>query len=93
MIVNLQKIFKNIQFNLSAYTLLSHIQLLTLVSTMESLQKLEFEVYKDINSKFSLCYITSWNVEVIVNSVNETLAFGGDIDRAIHETAGSKLLD
>ena len=44
-------------------------------STLESLQKLEFEVNNDVNVKVSLCQgdITKLNVDVIVNSVNKTL--------------------
>ena len=49
------------------------------------MQKLEFEVSNDINSKVSLCQedITKLNVDVIVNSVNKTLNGGGGIDGAI----------
>ena len=62
---------------------------------MESLEKLEFEVNIDINSKFFLYqgHITNLNVDVIVNSVNETLADGGGIGRANYETAELGLLD
>ena len=51
--------------------------------TLESLQKLEFEVNNDINSKVSLCQgdITKLKVDAIANSVNKT---GGGIDGAIH---------
>ena len=46
----------------------------TCPSTLESLQKLEFEVNNDINVKVSLFQgcITQLNVDVIVNSVNKT---------------------
>ena len=64
-------------------------------STLESLQKLEFEVNNDINVKVSLWQgdITKLNVDVIVNSVNKTLTVGGGIDGAIHEATGSGLVD
>ena len=64
-------------------------------STLESLQKLEFEVNNDINVAFSLCQgdITKLNVDVIVNSLNKTLTVGGGIDGAIHEAAGPGLID
>ena len=59
---------------------------------MESLEKLEFEVNIDINSKFFLYqgHITNLNVDVIVN---ETFADGGGIDTAIYETVELGLLD
>ena len=59
----------------------------TCPSTLESLQKLEFEVNNDVNVKVSLCQgdITQLNVDVIVNSVNKTLTAVGAIDAAIHE--------
>ena len=59
----------------------------TCPSTLESLQKLEFEVDNDVNVKLSLCQgdITKLNVDVIVNSVNKILNVGGGIDGAIHE--------
>ena len=52
----------------------------TCPSTLESLEKLEFEVNNDV--KVSLCQgdITKLNVDIIVNSVNETLTVGGGID-------------
>ena len=55
-------------------------------STLESLQKLEFEVNNDINSKVSLCQrdITKFNADATVNSVNQTLIWGGVIGGAIH---------
>ena len=64
-------------------------------STLESLQKLEFEVNNDVNVKVSLCQgdITKLNVDVIVNSVNKTLTVVGAIDGAIHEAAGPGLVD
>ena len=67
----------------------------TCPSTLESLQKLEFEVNNDINVKVSLWQgdITKLNVDVIVNSVNKTLTVGGGIDGAIHEAAGPGLVD
>ena len=48
---------------------------------MESLQKLEFDVNNDINSRFSLCQgdITKLNVDVIVNSVSKVLIGGGHV--------------
>ena len=63
--------------------------------TLESLQKLEFEVNNDINSKVSLCQgdITKLNIDAIVNSVNKTLIWGGGIGGVIHEAAGPGLLD
>ena len=63
--------------------------------TLESLQKLEFEVNNDINSKVSLCQgdITKLNIDAIVNSVNKTLIGGGGIGGVIHEAAGPVLLD
>ena len=67
----------------------------TCPSTLESLQKLEFEVNNDINVKVSLWQgdITKLNVDVIVNSVNKTLTVVGGIDGAIHEAAGPGLVD
>ena len=67
----------------------------TCPSTLESLQKLEFEVNNDVNVKVSLCQgdITKLNVDVIVNSVNKTLTVVGAIDGAIHEAAGPGLVD
>ena len=64
-------------------------------STLESLQKLEFEVNNDVNVQVSLCQgdITKLNVDVIVNSVNKTLTVVGAIDGAIHEAAGPGLVD
>ena len=61
----------------------------TCPGTEESSHKLEFEVNNDINSKVSLCKgdITKLNVDVIVNSVNETLIGGGHFNGAIHEAA------
>ena len=69
--------------------------LVTCPSTLESLQKLEFEVNNDINVKVSLFQggITQLNVDVIVNSVNKTLTVVGGIDGAIHEAAGPGLVD
>ena len=67
----------------------------TCPSTLESLQKLEFEANNDINVKVSLCQgeITKLNVDVIVNSVNKTLTVVGGIDGAIHEAAGPGVVD
>ena len=67
----------------------------TCPSTLESLQKLEFEVNIYINLKVSLCQgdITKLNVDAIANSVNKTLIWGGGIGGAIHEAAGPELLD
>ena len=67
----------------------------TCPSTLEPLQRLEFEVNNDINVKVSLFQgdITKLNVDVIVNSVNKTLTVGGGIDGAIHEAAGPGLVD
>ena len=64
-------------------------------SNLESLQKLEFEVNNDINTRASLCQgdITKLNVDVIVNSVNKPLIGGQGIDGAIHEVAGPGLVD
>ena len=47
----------------------------TCPSTRESMQKLEFEVNNDINSKISLCQgdMTKLKVDALVNSVNKTL--------------------
>ena len=58
------------------------------------MQKLEFEVNRDINSKVSLCEgdITKLNVDAIVNSLNKTLIGGGGIDGAIHEAEGPELI-
>ena len=63
--------------------------------TLESLQKLEFELNNDVNVKVFLCQgdVTKLNVDVIVNSVNKTLTVVGAIDRAIQETAGPGLVD
>ena len=57
----------------------------TCPSTLESLQKLEFEVNNDVNVKVFLCQgdITKLNVDVIVNSVNKTLTVVGAIDGPI----------
>ena len=67
----------------------------TCPSTLESLEKLEFEVNSDLNVKVSLCQgdITNLNVDVIVNSVNKTITVGVGIDGAIHEAGGQGLLD
>ena len=56
---------------------------------------MEFEVNNEVNVKVSLCQgdVTKLNVNVIVNSVNKTLAVGGDIDGAIHEAVGPGLVD
>ena len=62
--------------------------------TLESLQKSEFEVNNDINSKDFLCQgdITKLNVDLIVKSVYKTLIGGGSIGGTIHEPAGPGLL-
>ena len=67
----------------------------TCPSTLELLQKLEFEVNNDINSKVSLCQgdITKLNVDARVNSVNKTLIGGESINGVIHEAAGPGLVD
>ena len=59
------------------------------------MQKLEYEVNNDINSKVSLCQgdITKLNVDAIANSVNKTVIGGEGISGAIHEAAGPELLD
>ena len=59
------------------------------------MQKLEFEVNKDTNSKVSLCQrdITKLNINALVNSMNKTLIGGGGIEGAIYEAAGPGLLD
>ena len=61
------------------------------------MQKLDFEVNIDINSKFYLYQgdITKLNVNVVMNSVNKTLigGVGGNIDGSSHETTRSGLLD
>ena len=64
-------------------------------STLESLQKLEFEVNNDVNVKVSLCQgdITKLNVDVIVNSVNKALTVVGAIDGTIREAAAPGLVD
>ena len=66
----------------------------TCLSTLESLQKLEFEVNNDVNSNVFLCQgdITKLNVDTIVNSVNKALIGGGGIGGAIHEAAGPRFL-
>ena len=63
-------------------------------STLESLQKVKFEVNNDINSKVSLCHgdITKINVDAIVNAAHETLISGGGIYGVIHEAVGPELL-
>ena len=62
----------------------------TCPSTLASLQKLEFEVNNDINSKVSLFQgdITKLNVAAIVNSVNKALSGEGGVDGAIHALQG-----
>ena len=66
----------------------------TCPSTRESLQKLEFKVNNDTDSKVSLCQgdITKLNVDAIVNSVNKTLSRRGGIGGATDEAAGPGLL-
>ena len=56
---------------------------------------LEVEVNNNINVKGCLCQgdITKLNDDMIVNSLNKTLTVGGGIDGAIHEAAGSGLVD
>ena len=56
---------------------------------------LEFEVNNNIKVKGCLCQgdITKLNDDMIVNSLNKTLTVGGGIDGAIHEAAGSGLVD
>ena len=67
----------------------------TCLSTLESLQKLQFQVNNDINVRVSLCqgYIAKLNVDVTVNSVNKILTVVGGIDGTIHEVAGPRLVD
>ena len=59
------------------------------------MQKLEFEINNDINSKIYFCQgdINKLNIDEIVNSVNETLISGGCIQRAIYDDAGLGLVD
>ena len=59
------------------------------------MQKIEFEVNNDLNSKVSFCQgdISKLNVDVIVISANKALIIGGVIGGVIHETAGPGLLD
>ena len=61
----------------------------TCPSTLESLQKMEFEVNNDINWKVSLCQgdITKLNVDAIEISANKALIVGGVIVGVIHEAA------
>ena len=65
--------------------------------TIESLQKVQFEVNDVLNSKVSLCWedITKINVanEWMVNPANKTLLDGEGTDRAIYEASGPGLLD
>ena len=58
------------------------------------MQKLEFEVNNDINSKVSVWKgdITKLNFGALLNSVNKTLIGGVGIDGAIHEAAGPELV-
>ena len=64
-------------------------------STLESLQKFEFEVNKDINSKAFLCQedIAKLNGDAIVNLVSKTLIGGRDISESIYEATGPGFLD
>ena len=59
------------------------------------MQKLELEVSNDTNSKASLCQwcITKLNVVVIVKSVNKTPIAVDGIVGAIHEVAGTWLVE
>ena len=66
----------------------------TCPSTMKSLQKVDYEVNNDINSKVSLCQgdIIKLNVDTVVNSANKILTGRGGIDGSNHEAAGPGLL-
>ena len=59
------------------------------------MQKIEFEVNNDINSKVSLCEgdITKFHIDAIVISENKALIIGGVVDIAIPEAARPRLLD
>ena len=69
--------------------------MVTCPSTLESLQKSEFEVNNDVKVKVSFCQgdITRLNVDVTVNSATKTLTAVDAIDGAIHEAAGPGLVD
>ena len=61
---------------------------------MKSLQKVDYEVNNDINSKVSLCQgdIIKLNVDTVVNSANKTVIGRGGIDGSNHEATGRGLL-
>ena len=73
--------FFSIQYNLSTYTINIKTWSVTYRSTLESLQKVKFEVINDINSKVSLFQgdIMKINIDAIMNGAIETLISEGGI--------------
>ena len=83
---------QNVFFNAIQPLRLNNINygVVTSPKTVESLQKMKFEINIDINSKISLCQgdITKINVDAIVKATSETLISEGSIDGVIHEVKG-----